>query len=111
LNNPRLLRFLHGHTAAVSSLAFSPDGRLLASGSLDKSIGLWDTATWEMVGDPLLGHKDEILSVVFNADGKTMASAGHDSGIFLWDVASGTKLREPLQGHKGVIESLAIGGA
>lgn len=103
-----IVRFLHDHKAPVSSLSFSPSGDLLASGSLDKTIRLWETESWSPVGHPLAAHHAKVTSVAFSPDGKTLASAGHDKNIFLWDVARRSQDGEPLIGHDHVIESIAF---
>ena len=75
----------HGHTSRVLSVAFSPDGKVLASGSADNSVRLWDVASHREIGSPLTGHTDAVNSVAFSADGKTLASSG-DKSIRLWGV-------------------------
>lgn len=72
--------------SAVYSLAFSPDGKTLASGTLNGSVILWDTALRQPIGEPLTGHGNWINSVAFSPDGKTLASAGADSIVILWNV-------------------------
>ena len=75
----------------VDSVAFSPDGTLLASGSLDKKIRLWDVKTGGEIKQ-LQGHTESITSVVFAPDGKVLASGSGDGTIRLWDVATGEEI-------------------
>ncbi len=79
---------LSGHTNAVSSVAFSPDGKTLASGSRDSTIRLWDIASGNQKGQPLTGHTDSVYSVAWSPDGKTLASGSWDKTIRLWDVGN-----------------------
>ncbi|NJO17135.1 MAG: hypothetical protein HC877_15740 [Thioploca sp.] len=65
---------LYGHSGGVTSIALSPDGHTLASGSWDKTVRLWDVATQQPLGEPLKGHTDGVYSVAFSADGHTLAS-------------------------------------
>jgi WD40 repeat protein len=77
-----------GHSVPVHSIAFSPDGRILASGMDDGTIRLWDVATGErlgQIGRPLTGHKRAVYSVAFSPDGRTLASAGDDGTVRLWE--------------------------
>jgi WD40 repeat protein len=74
------------HGGAVWSVAFSPDGKTLASGSMDKTVKLWEVATGK-VKATLKGHTDAVYSVAFSPDGKTLASGIFDKTILLWDVS------------------------
>jgi WD40 repeat protein/serine/threonine protein kinase len=87
---------LTGHTAFVWSAAFSPDSTVLASGSADNSIILWDVGTGEPIGQRLSNHGGPVRRVTFSPDGTRLASAGFDNLVFLWDVATGQSLGGPV---------------
>ncbi len=76
---------LEGHTSNVSSVSFSPDGTLIASGSSDDTIRLWDASTGEELHS-LKGHTLGVNSVSFSPDGTRIASGSSDDTIRLWDV-------------------------
>jgi WD40 repeat protein len=90
------------------SVAFSHDGRLLASASRDGSIILWDVATRTPIGLPLSGHDGWVLSVAFNPDDLYLASGGQDETVILWDVATQQIIGQPFTGHENWVLSVAF---
>jgi WD40 repeat protein len=70
------------------AVAFSPDGRLLATGARDGTITLWDLRTGERSGAPLQGPAGRVNSIDFSPDGRVLASAAIDGTVVLWDIAS-----------------------
>jgi len=97
---------LIGHTSWVDSLAFSADGKLLASGS--SQIQLWDLSTHQIIGIPFLGHVGKINSISFSPDGKMLASAGNDGAVILWDVETHQPIINPFHKQFSGISSLAF---
>lgn len=81
---------LKGHADPVYSVAVSPDGKLLATGSFDKSVKLWGTAGWKEVRtlSGKTGHQNQVLSVAFSPKGDLLASGGSDNVVKLWDIPS-----------------------
>ena len=86
---PKPPRTLKGHSHAVFSVAFSPNGKTLASAA-GKTIKLWDVTSGKNTAT-LKGHTNLVFSVAFSPDGKTLASGSLDESIKLWDVAPGKK--------------------
>src|SRR5437763_7632784 len=80
-----------GHADHIGVIAFAPDGRLLASGSSDNPVRLWDTATTTELR-ALKGHTRPVLSLAFARDGRVLASGSADQTIRLWDTANGREL-------------------
>jgi WD40 repeat protein len=83
--------------AQVLSVAFSPDGRTLASGGFDKAVTLWEVATGKQRAK-LDGHTDTVRCVAFSSDGRTVASGSWDKTVRLWDAVTG-KEKMTLKGH------------
>jgi Tol biopolymer transport system component len=97
----------HGQSeGAVLGVAFSADGKTLASSSRDGTIGIWEAATGKELRQ-IQGHRGLVKSVVFSPDGKTLASAGADKTVRLWLVASGKELLL-LKGHTSGVEAVAF---
>ena len=85
---PKERATLKGHKRAVYSICFSPDGKILASGSWDKTIKLWDVVTGKNTAT-LSGHTERVEAIAFSPDGKILASMGLDWILRLWEVPSG----------------------
>jgi len=82
---------ISGHGRGVSKVAFSRDGKLLASGATDSTIKIWDVATQKELRT-LTGHTAPIESIDFSPDGRLLASAGDDGSTFVWDTKTGEHL-------------------
>ncbi|MBO0697723.1 MAG: PQQ-binding-like beta-propeller repeat protein, partial [Zavarzinella sp.] len=101
-----------GHTSAVKNVAFSPDGRLAASGAGDivrsepGQVKVWETETGRELFD-LRGHTDAIYGVAFSPDGRRLASASQDHTVKLWDVATGREILT-IRAHTDTVRALAF---
>jgi WD40 repeat protein len=104
---PQVLTLIKSSNAPLYSVAYSPDGQRLVTGSIDGQLTLWDGETGQevrTVRGPLGG---EIWAVAFSPDGRWVASAGGDCTVRVWD-ATTLELIHTFHGHRGLIRCLAI---
>ena len=83
-NWPAEIHTLHGHESAVTSVAYSPDGRHIVSGSFDETIRVWNATTGHCVAGPFKGHTAWVSSVAYSPDGTYIVSGSYDSSIKVW---------------------------
>jgi WD40 repeat protein len=104
-----LIRRLEGHPGIVYAIAFSPDGKLIASGSGDQTIKLWNSKTGEL-RSTLSGHSRKMTSIAFSADSKTLVSGSEDDTLRIWDTINGSLLRTITAFKPGIggISSVAV---
>jgi WD40 repeat protein len=98
---------LEGHTGGVNSVAYSPDGQRIISGSDDNTIRIWDAVTGVAVGKPLMGHTKRVWSVAYSPDGRRIISGSDDMTIRIWDAMTGTGVGNPPEGHTMNSKSIA----
>ncbi|CAG8980239.1 hypothetical protein HYALB_00009821 [Hymenoscyphus albidus] len=103
-----MLQALEGHTDIVTSVAFSPDGKQIVSGSWDHTVRRWDAATGQQLLPALEGHTDAVTSVAFSPDGKQIVSGSRDQTVRRWDAATGQQLLPALEGHTDAVTSVAF---
>ena len=98
---------LRQQTGWTNVLAFSPDGKILASGSTDKKVRLWNTATGRLLGR-LTGHVNGIAALTFSPDGTTLASASTDGAVLFWNTETRDQLPTRIAGHTELVKAVAF---
>jgi WD40 repeat protein len=88
------------------NVAFSSDGRWLATGGEGYTVKIWDLKTGQDL-EPLRGHTGDVCAVAFSPDGRWLATAGEDTTVRIWDATS-WQPRHILRGHTGLVSSLAF---
>ena len=98
---------LIGHTFSVLSVAYSPDGTRLVSGSTDNTVRIWNSETGHLLST-LNGHSNPVLSVAYSLDGSRIVSGSGDNTILVWDAQSGQIVCGPITGHHDCVKSVCF---
>ncbi|MCV3216350.1 WD40 repeat domain-containing protein [Plectonema radiosum NIES-515] len=106
VNSVNPLNILGGHKSWVYGVSFSPNGKMLASASSDKTVKLWDTSTYKQI-KTLTGHTGEVNGISFSPDGKMLASGSRDKTVKLWDTSTYKEIKT-LAGHKEWVTNVSF---
>jgi WD40 repeat protein len=99
---------MRGHTDVVVCTAFSPDGKVVISGSLDGIVMVWDAQTGKSTLPPLKRHSDAVSSLAFFPDGRRIASGSFDKTILIWDLTTGQVVSGPFLGHTNSVWAVCL---
>ena len=119
---PRILHMEHGQLShwpssemvisnvgdEVFSIALSPDGQHIVSGSVDKTVRVWSTTTGETEAGPFTGHTSWVSSVAFSPSGQSIVSGSKDQTIYVWNATTGEIEAGPFTGHTDWVLSVAF---
>jgi WD40 repeat protein len=97
-----------GHTNRILSVAYSPDGKRVLSGSADETLCEWDIDVGHIVAGPFKGHNGRVLSVAYSPDGKGVASGSSDMTIRVWDIETSRVKVTPFKDRGALIRSVAF---
>ncbi len=104
--SPAFVRILSGHQDAVNSVAVTPDGRRIVSGSFDRTIAVWDLETGSQI-HRFTGHQAAVNSIAVSPDGRRIVSGSGDNTVVVWDLETGNQIHR-LTGHQAAVNSVAV---
>ncbi|QRV96726.1 hypothetical protein RhiJN_24744 [Ceratobasidium sp. AG-Ba] len=96
-----------GYSSPVTSVAYSPNGQRIVSGSRNKTLRIWDANTGAPISGLLEGHSSSVRSAAYSPDGRRIVSGSEDKTVRIWDADTGASLGDPLEGHSGSVWSVA----
>lgn len=99
---------LSTHKDNISAIAFSPNGKIVVTGSWNTSICFWNAETHALIGDPMYNHAKGVTCVAFSHDGKLVASGGEDGSVCIWDVDKQKNIHHTIEEHSEAISSVAF---
>ncbi|KIK62829.1 hypothetical protein GYMLUDRAFT_164023, partial [Collybiopsis luxurians FD-317 M1] len=102
----KILHPLQGHTSDVTSVAYSPDGQYLVTGSWDRTVRIWNAQKSLQIEKSFRGHSAWVTSVAYSPDGQYVVSGSLDMTARIWNVQTGLQVGGPLRGHTDAITSV-----